>query len=404
MTEQPNTHRVLVAGGGVAGLEAVIALHHLAGDRVDVTLVAPSDEFTIKALSVNEPFGRPSSAAYDVETVCADHGATYRRDAVHAVLPQRCSVVLRSGMDLGYDSLVVAVGGRPHVTFPEALTFRGAYDADLMMHLLGAVDRGHVSDIAFVVPSGPSWPLPLYELALMTAERGAASDLALRLTILTPEPEPLAVFGHNASAVVSRLLADHAVVVHTDVHVHSVDGRTVAAVPGEVFVDADAIVAVPELRGPAIGGLPHDPHGFLPVQVDGRVPDVEGVFGAGDGTTFPVKQGGVAAQQADIAAHAIAIRAGAPLQRRTFRPVLRGELLTGSGARYLREAVAGGGGEQASEQSGHALWWPPAKVAAPYLAPYLERLDAGLRGPQPDPVARRLHGTGDPARGLEVLG
>ena len=307
-------------------------------------------------------------------------------------------------MDVPYDSLLVAVGARPRVTFPDALTFRGAYDANLMMHLLGSIDRGLVSSVAFVVPSATSWPLPLYELALMTAERVEARGRAVALTVLTPEPEPLALFGHAASAVVSQLLADHAIAVHTEVHVQSIESGTIVAVPGDLRVEADAVVAVPELHGPALRGLPHDANGFLPVEVDGRVPAIDDVFGAGDGTTLPIKQGGIAAQHADTAARAIAVRAGAPVRATAFRPTLRGELLTGSGSRYLRDAVSGGAGAQSSVASEHALWWPPSKVAAPYLAPYLARLDDGLRGPEPDPVAHHLHDAGDPASGLEVLG
>ena len=34
--------RVIVVGGGVAGLETLLALDDLAGDRVSLTLVAPS--------------------------------------------------------------------------------------------------------------------------------------------------------------------------------------------------------------------------------------------------------------------------------------------------------------------------------------------------------------------------
>jgi sulfide:quinone oxidoreductase len=307
-------------------------------------------------------------------------------------------------MDLGYDSLLVAIGARPRVPFAEALTFRGPFDVGPMTHLLARIDAADVTSVAYVVPSGSTWPLPVYELALMVAERAAERGLALRQAVLTPEPLPLAVFGQTASAEVARLLASHGIEVHGDVHVRSVEGGVVSAVPGDVTVAADAIVAVPQLHGPGSSGLPHDPEGFLPVGPDGRVPGFDNVFGAGDGTTVAIKQGGIAAQQADVAASAIAIRAGAPLTPRTFRPVLRGELLTGSGPRYLRDAVTGGAGAQSSVASEHALWWPPAKVAAPYLAPYLNRLVAGQRGPEPEPLAHRLHGAGDPTDGLEVLG
>ena len=49
--------RVVIAGGGVAGLEAMLALRELAGDRVDIELLSPSDEFVYRPMLVAEPFG-----------------------------------------------------------------------------------------------------------------------------------------------------------------------------------------------------------------------------------------------------------------------------------------------------------------------------------------------------------
>jgi sulfide:quinone oxidoreductase len=66
----------------------------------------------------------------------------------------------------------------------------------------------------------------------------------------------------------------------------------------------------------------------------------------------------------------IAERAGAPVTPTPFDPVLRGVLLTGSQPEYLR-AELGGGHMYASVATDAPLWWPPAKIAARYLAPYL---------------------------------
>jgi CBS domain-containing protein len=97
------------------------------------------------------------------------------------------------------------------------------------------------------------------------------------------------------------------------------------------------------------------------------------VYAAGDITTFHVKQGGIAAQQAEAAAEAIAAAAGATLVPRPFRPVLRGLLLTGDGPRYLYGERSGGVGQASTEP----LWWPPAKIVGRYLAPFLaERVGA----------------------------
>jgi sulfide:quinone oxidoreductase len=189
-----------------------------------------------------------------------------------------------------------------------------------------------------------------------------------------------------------------------------VNGEVVAD-SGHVLARAQRIVSLPRLEGPAVEGLAADAHGFLPVDEEGRVTGTDSVFAAGDGTTSPIKQGGLAAQQADAVARAIARRAGADVEARPFRPVLRAKLLTGSQAKYLRRAV---GGEEAedSEASDHTLWWPPTKVAAPYLSPYLDELDeSGISGSRPStggPAASEKppagHAEGDPSGGIELLG
>ncbi len=94
------------------------------------------------------------------------------------------------------------------------------------------------------------------------------------------------------------------------------------------------------------------------------------MFAAGDATTFPIKQGGLAAQQADAVAEAIAASVGADIDPQPFRPVLRGVLLTGRSPRYLRADISDAAGDKATI-SGEALWWPPDKLAGRYLAPYL---------------------------------
>ena len=114
---------------------------------------------------------------------------------------------------------------------------------------------------------------------------------------------------------------------------------------------------------------------FIPVDAVGRVTGLEDVYAAGDITTFPVKQGGLAAQEADVAAARIAADAGADVAPQTFEPVLRGLLLSGSPL-YFRAEVSGGRGP-ASTADPEPLWWPAAKIASRYLSPYLAE-HAGL--------------------------
>jgi sulfide:quinone oxidoreductase len=62
---------------------------------------------------------------------------------------------------------------------------------------------------------------------------------------------------------------------------------------------------------------------------------LDAVYAAGDITSFPVKHGGLAAQQADVVAAAIAARAGVAIDPRPLKPVIRGMLLAGDATRFL---------------------------------------------------------------------
>jgi hypothetical protein len=108
----------------------------------------------------------------------------------------------------------------------------------------------------------------------------------------------------------------------------------------EGSIRVDLAVALPSLLGPAVPGVPHDIEGFTAVDDGGRVQGLEDVYAVGDMTGRPVKHGGLAAQQADVAASAIAASAGAPVAVQPYRPVLRATLLSGRAPLYLRNPPA----------------------------------------------------------------
>ncbi len=144
------------------------------------------------------------------------------------------------------------------------------------------------------------------------------------------------------------------------------DGRLWLAMEGGLPVDIAIALARPVAR--RIEGLPSDREGFVPTDPFGRVKGLQDVYAVGDMTSRPLRQGGLAAQQADAAASAIAAWAGARVVPEPYRPILRGMLLTGDRPRYLRRAVRNGL-EPTREES---PWWPPHKIAGRELAPYLK--------------------------------
>ena len=376
--------RVLVAGGGVAALEATLALRALAEDRVSVELIAPDADFVYRPLAVVAPFRLGEVRRYPLHRLIHSAGAELRTGRVTSVDPDRRVFSTDDGVERAYDALLVALGAQPREAVPNALTFRGPQDVSAFDKLLDAAVVGRVQRLIFALPAGVFWPLPLYELALLTGEfltdRGTRG---VEIVLVTPEEAPLALFGIEASAAVGELLELRGIVLHTRTTPVSFEERRLRVVP-DSLIEADRVVTLAALEGPRLPGIPHDHSGFIPTDRHGRVPGLEGIYAAGDATQFPIKQGGIAAQQADAAAAAIAEQAGAPISAEPFRPVLRGLLLTGMVPRYLRREVHTG----ASSVDTQPLWWPPAKIVGRYLAPFLAS-ELGLEGALEPPTGAR---------------
>jgi sulfide:quinone oxidoreductase len=366
----PRPSRVLIAGAGVAGLEALLALHALAADRVDITILAPETKFVNRPMSVDAPFKPKRVRGLKLAEVAKEFGATWRRGTLDRVDHERHVAVTSAREEIAYDKLIVAVGARPEWE-SHAQSYGDGHDTEANRLMLHQLRDGRIGKVAFVKPPGASWPLPLYDLALMTAADCAAHGrTGVELTLVTPEEEPLAMFGHTVSAAIGDLLREHGIALHTSSYgVLNRDGR-LGISPGESSLAVDRVVTEPRLSGPIVHGIPFDYDRFIRTDAHGRVHGVEDVFAAGDATAFPVKHGGLAAEQADAVAEAIAMSCGADVDPQPFRPVLRGVLLTGGPPRYLRADISGTAGDD-STISPQALWWPPNKIAARYLAPYL---------------------------------
>jgi sulfide:quinone oxidoreductase len=383
--ERAGQGKVLIAGGGVAALEATLALRELAEERVATTLVAPESDFTYRPLAVAEPFRVGDVRRFPLRSLVAAAGAELRPGRLASVDPDRALIVTEEGDELAYDILLLALGARPREAVPGALTFRGPEDVAALEAILDQAAAGDLRSLAFAVPVGVTWPLPLYELALLTKnyldERGA---MEIAITLVTAEESPLAIFGIEATEAMRELLETRGIRLRAQRTPVRFEGGVLSLAP-EGEVDADAVVALPRLEGPRLAGIPSDGHGFVPTDDYGRVGSEVDIYAAGDLTQFPVKQGGIATQQADTAAASIAARVGGDVEVAPFRPVLRGLLLTGMAPRYLRSQL----GTAESIVDTEALWWPPAKIAGRYLAPFLAaRL--GLPETPPRPSAEAI--------------
>ena len=335
MTLEPE--RIVIAGAGVAGLEAALCLREELRDRATITLLSATPELVFRAVGLGEAFGLPRARRHALAPLARDLQAELLLDTLAAVDPAAGSVRLASGAALQYDRLVVAVGAAvPPLAFNE---------------VAAEIQTGAIGSVTFAVPEAASWTLPAYELALMSAAWGAPHGV--RVSVCSWEERPLGIFGAAASAVVAGALQRAGV-------------RFGPAA-------AERVVLMPVPAGRPVAGLPADADGFVPVDPWGRVAGTEGVYAIGDCADHPVKQGGLAAQQACLAAAAIAHDAGAGGALRPPAPVLRGLLRTVDGPLYLRAALDDV--EGTSTAAGEPLWWPPSKLASPRLTAHLSRLE-----------------------------
>lgn len=361
--------KVVIVGGGVAGLEALLALRDMGQDRLDITLVAATPDFIYRPMTVAEPFTHQPAEQRALEPIAAELGASFVLGSLARVHADEHAIELSDGSQLGYDALVLCVGGKATPAYANAVTFDAAREQLKIDELIDACRR---SRLAFVVPPGVTWPLPIYELALMADRRARDTGReAPQCVVVTPEAAPLIMFGQSVSDAVAGILKARGIELEAGTFARESEHGDLVLSPGDGILDATRTVALPVIEGPRIAGLPSDDAGFLPIDQHARVQGVEDVYAAGDGTNFPLKQGGIATQQADAAASHIAARAGTGIEAQPFRPVLRGKLLVGDESVHLRRDLVHGDREGLA--SNDYLWWPPYKVAGRYLTAWLAR-------------------------------
>ncbi len=367
---------VVICGGGVAGLEALLRLRRLAGGRVELTVVSPEDEYCDRPLAVLEPFDAGAVRRYPLERIAADTGATWIKDRVTGVDTKASEVWTDRGATVAYDALLLAIGARTSPPFEHAQVFSGRDGGRRFREIVHGIELGRVKSVAFVLPDGPTWPLPLYELALMTASRARVIGADVALAFITPEVTPLNAFGPQVDETMLRVLAEAGIELHAGV-------RAQVRGPGEILLrgaqlNVDQIVTLPMVSPHELPGIPSGTRWFAPIDPHCRVQDVSGhVFAAGDVTDLLVKHGGVGAQQADTAAAGIAYLAGATARPPApLEPVIRGVLLTGDRPLYLEARLTTTRGIH-SQILDQPPWPAGQKTVAAELGPYLASLDSG---------------------------
>lgn len=299
--------RIVICGGGVAGLECLRALRAMAGDAPQITLVTDRVETVERQGTIAEALGLGRATGRDVVAIAAEHHAELHLSRLAIVNHDR--VEMSNGLELPYDDLVVATGARMLAALPGATTIRGPEDAAEIQGIRQQLLAHEIHSIAFALPSKSTWALPLYNLALaIGAEAVAAGVTDAQLTIVTPEDAPLALLGRTAPDALAPLMSARGVELRTGVQPMELrHGKLLLA--GGQALPAERVIALGQAHGRPPAGIPsHD--GFLPVDDHGAVRGCQDIFAAGDITAHAVKHGTLAMQQADAVAEAISARLG----------------------------------------------------------------------------------------------
>ena len=291
---------IVIAGGRVAGLEALLALHGALRDGARFTLIAPDPDFSYRPLAVAEPFGLGHAHRVPLTRFAEETGAELVLDRVVAVDDEGGQARLAGGRTRAFDALLLAPGGRAVAGVEGATTWWPGGDSESYGGLLRDLEDGYAKRLAIVVPPGAVWPLPAYELALMTA--GEAREMGqddVSITVVTPEHAPLSLFGDEASEAVAEELRWAGVALHTGV-VARKEGDGLVLEPSGERLDVQRVFSVPRIVGPAIDGIPFDDEGFIVADDEARVEGCRRTWAAGDGVVSPVKFGGLATHQARV--------------------------------------------------------------------------------------------------------
>ena len=310
--------KVVVLGGGFAGLETIFYLRHKLRDRVDLTLISDSRYFTFKPNTIYIPFGD------DPNKFMVDLTQPTNRKNIEFVVAQvkdldfNTKKVITNSVEISYDYIVIATGAAMRAEeipglSDYALSPWTIEDMLRLRHHLQTLrdnaKNGRVQKLLFLVPPNNKCSGPLYELVLMIETWLSREDARDRVEITwsTFEESYIQAFGPRLNTVISDEFYSRNIMGHKGYIVTGIEPRFVYY-QNQQRHKYDLLISFPPyVAKQQFEGLPSDERGFIHVDSDSRrVKDYDSVFAVGDAADFPIKQAFLALLQGDAAAEHIA--------------------------------------------------------------------------------------------------
>ena len=193
-------------------------------------------DFIYRPMTVAEPFTHQPAEQNALAPIAAEMGASFVLGESARVLSDEHAIELSDGTRLGYDALVLCIGGRARPAYAGAA--RSTLPASSWTSTNSSTRRRH-SRLAFVVPPGVTWPLPIYELALMADRRARVTGRqAPQCVVVTPEAAPLIMFGQSVSDAVAGILNARGIELQAGTFARESEQGDLVLSPGDGILDA----------------------------------------------------------------------------------------------------------------------------------------------------------------------
>jgi sulfide:quinone oxidoreductase len=309
-------HRILIVGGGAAGI--TVAARLLRKGYTDVAVIEPSDSHYYHPLWTLVGAGQVKASTTErPESSVMPKEATWIKNAASALDPDNNTVTCADGATYEYDVLVVCPGIQLDWNRTEGLEDALGKDGVSSNYLFDLAPRTwdfirplRSGTAVFTMPSGPikcaGAPQKIAYLASdHWRKEGVLKDIDVHLVVPTPRLFSIPAIADSLDVVA----AEYGITVHTNSEVTSVDAQghkvsitSVAAGGTDTALSYDMLHAVPRQSAPDwVKASPlsaSDPNGYVDIDKQTmqqvRYPNV---FSLGDAGSSPNSKTGAAVRK-----------------------------------------------------------------------------------------------------------